>query len=103
MPGGGPVTSILSLGYDPQKGRFVGTWLGSCMTNLWVYDGALDAETKLLTLDSEGPHFTDERKMGRYQDIIEMVDGDHRILSSQMLGDDGQWYRFMTTHYYRKK
>ena len=34
---------IMTLGYDPQKKRFVGTLIGSMMTHLWVYDGALDA------------------------------------------------------------
>ena len=39
MPGGGAATTIMTLGYDPREKRFVGTFIGSMMTHLWVYDG----------------------------------------------------------------
>ena len=102
MPGGGPATMVITLGYDPAKKRFVGTFIGSMMANLWVYDGALDAAEKVLTLDAEGPSFADPGKTARYQDVIEVVSDDHRTLSSQVLGEDGRWHRFMTAHYRRK-
>jgi hypothetical protein len=103
MPGGGPTTSIITLGYDPHKQRFVGTFVASMMTYLWIYDGALDAAGKVLTLDAEGPSFSGDGQMAKYQDIIELRSDDHRVLRSQMLGDDGQWYGFMTAHYRRKR
>lgn len=103
MPDGGAATTIMTLGYDPVKKRFVGTFIGSMMTYMWVYDGALDAAGKVLTLDTEGPSFTDTAKMMKYQDIIEIKSDGHRTLSSQTLGDDGKWTRFMTAHYRRVK
>lgn len=45
---GGPATTMMTLGYDPQKQRFVGTWLGSMMTYLWLYDGEMDAAQRVL-------------------------------------------------------
>src|SRR5688572_16447612 len=63
MPGGGLATMILTLGYDPQKGRYVGTWVGSMMTHLWIYEGSLDAAGKVLTLDTEGPSFVGDGKL----------------------------------------
>jgi hypothetical protein len=102
MPGGEPGTMLFTFGYDPQKQRFVGTFLGSMMTNLWIYEGSLDADRKLLTLDTEGPSFTDPAKLAKYQDSIEIVSPDHRILRSQFLGEDGKWNPFMTAHYRRK-
>ena len=101
MPGGGIGTTLMTLGYDPARKRFVGTFIGSMMTHLWVYDGALDPDGKVLTLDAEGPSFTGDGKLVKYQDIIEFKSDDHRVLSSQMLGDDGKWLRFMTANYRR--
>jgi hypothetical protein len=103
MPGGGTATTIMTLGYDPARKRYVGTFIGSMMTHLWVYDGALDAGGQVLTLDTEGPSFPDQGKLAKYQDVIEFVTDDHRTLSSQTPGPDGQWHRFMTAHYRRVK
>jgi hypothetical protein len=103
-PGGGPATTLLTLGYDPQKKRFVGTWVGSMMTHLWTYDGALDAAGKVLTLDAEGPSFAgDGTTMAKYQDITEIMGDDHRVLTSRVLGADGKWNQFMTAHYRRRR
>lgn len=101
MPGGGTATSIMTLGYDPAKKRFVGTFIASIMTHLWIYGGTL--EGNVLTLDCEGPSFAGDGTMARYQDIIEFKSDDHRTLSSQVLGADGKWNRFMTAHYRRRK
>lgn len=95
-------TTLMTLGYDPQKQRFVGTFIGSMMTNLWVYEGSLDAKHRRLTLDTEGPNAAAGGKITRFQDVVEYVDTDHRILSSRMLGDDGQWCEVMTAHYRRR-
>ena len=91
----------MTLGYDPQKGRYVGTWVGSMMTYLWIYSGSLDAEEKILALDTEGPNFGGEG-MAKFQDVIEIKSEDYRVLSSRKLGVDGNWHRFMTAHYRRK-
>ncbi len=98
----GSCDSIMTLGFDTQTKRFVGTFITSMMTHLWPYNGALDATGKVLTLDSEGPSFAGDGTMAKYQDIIEFVTDDYRILSSQMLGSDGQWTPFMKAHYRRK-
>lgn len=103
MPGGGTATTVLTLGYDPQKKRYVGTWIGSMMTHLWLYDGALDADGRMLTLDTEGPDMAAQGKMTKYRDVIEFKSDDHRVLTSHMLGDDGKWHRIMSADYRRKR
>jgi hypothetical protein len=103
MPGGGAATMLLTLGYDPQKQRYLGTWIGSMMTHLWVYEGALDGAERVLTLEAEGPHMATAGKLARYKDVIEFKSEDHRVLTSQMLGEDGQWRGIMTANYWRKK
>jgi Protein of unknown function (DUF1579) len=102
MPDGSTGKTIMTLGYDPQSDRYIGTFIGSMMTHLWIYNGSLDATQKVLTLDSEGPNFS-ESAMTKYQDIIEFVNDDHRILKSKILDDDGNWNHFMTAHYKRKQ
>ena len=102
MPGGGMATMLMTLGYDPQKKQYVGTWVGSMMTYLWVYNGSMDAEEKVLTLNAEGPNWSEEGKLAKYKDVIEVKGHDHRVLTSHMLGDDGEWRQFMTANYRRK-
>lgn len=101
IPEGGTCETVMTLGYDPKIDRFVGTFVASIMTHLWLYNGVLDTAGNVLTLDTEGPGFADDGTMAKYQDIIEFLDDDHRILSSRILGDDGQWHPFMKAHYRR--
>jgi hypothetical protein len=102
MSGCGEANTLLTLGYDPQKQRYVGTWVGSMMTYLWLYDGELDAAERILTLNSDGPAMTGEGKMAKYRDVIEFKNDNHRVMSSHVLSDDGQWHQFMTVNYRRQ-
>lgn len=97
---GEPDRTIMTLGFDPQRGRFIGSFVASMMTHQWQYDGALDDAGRVLTLDTVGPRFG-VGGTARYQDIIQIVDANHRILRSQMLGEDGQWRQVMEGHYQR--
>jgi Protein of unknown function (DUF1579) len=101
MPDGCTGKTMMTLGFDPQMDRFVGTFVGSMMTNMWLYNGSLDPDRKILTLDTEGPNFT-QTAIAKYQDIIEFVSDDHRVMKSQILMEDGTWNHFMTAHYRRQ-
>jgi len=103
MPGAGPVTTLMTLGYDPEKKRFVGTWIGSMMTHMWVYDGELDSAGGVLTLNSEGPSMAGDGKTARYQDVIQFKSDDHRTLTARTLDENGKWQQFMTAEYRRRK
>lgn len=102
MPGGGLATTLMTLGYDPNRKQYVGTWVGSMMTHLWIYEGLLDAEEKVLTLSAEGPNCMNEGKTAKYRDVIAVKSPDHRVLTPLMLGDDGEWRPLMTANYRRK-
>lgn len=103
MPGGaGLATSVMTLGYDTLKKRFVGTWIGSMMTYMWVYDGELDAAERVLTLNSEGPSMADDGTMASYQDVIEFKSDNHRTLTGRVRTPEGTWQSFMTVDYRRK-
>ena len=99
-PNGEMGTMIMTLGYDPTKGKFVGSFVGSMMANQWIYEGTLDDTRRKLTLDTTGPKF-DQSGLTQYQDMVEVVGPDQWILSSQVMGDDGKWTPFMTANHRR--
>ncbi|HMP03810.1 MAG TPA: DUF1579 domain-containing protein [Gemmatales bacterium] len=94
-------SSIMTLGYDGKSAQFVGTFIASMMEHLWHYRGTLDAAQRVLTLDTEGPNFTDGSLIP-YQDIIEIVGPNERTLTSRMRGPDGNWVQFMKATYRRQ-
>ena len=102
LPDGTPANTIMTVGYDPQKQRFVGTFVGSMMTNLWIYDGALEADGKSLALESEGPSMSGQGT-AKYKDVIEWVNDDERYFKAYVMGEDGKWSLFMNATYRRVK
>jgi len=101
MPGGGNGTNIITLGYDIAKGRFVGSFISSVMPMMWSYEGTLDAAGNVLTLDCDGPDFSDMTKTAKYQDIIELTPDGRRSLSSRVQMPDGSWMPIMHADYRR--
>lgn len=101
-PGSEPAISLLTLGFDPRKGKFVGTFVVSIMDFQWVYEGTLDATRNELPLETDGPDMVVEGRMTRYRDVHRFVSADHRVLTAELLGPDGTWSTFMTVHYRRK-
>lgn len=103
VPGMGLMHAVSVLGYNPQKGKYQGTWVDSILDHIWVYDGTLDPTGKILTLEAEGPNMMDPAGgPGRYRDVIEIKDDDYRTLSSYGFAD-GKWVHFATAHYRRAK
>ena len=91
---------------QPRTGRFVGTFIGSMMTHMWIYSGELDEARTMLTLSTEGPDMApgaDPVKMVQYRDVIEIVSADHRILRALVADEGGHWGQFMEAHYRRTK
>lgn len=94
--------TIVSLGYDRHKGRFVGSFVGSMMMNLWVYEGEMD-ENGTLNLDTEGEDMADETKTAPYRDSIRWESDDVRVMASHYKDENGQWQPFMTVRATRAK
>ena len=97
---GGAWTSIMTLGFDPAQGCYVGTFVGSMMANIWSYRGGLDASGKRLPLDTQGPTF-DGTGTCRYRDTIEIEHGDQWLFTSEMQNGDGQWVKFLDAKHVR--
>jgi hypothetical protein len=102
-PGGDLHTMLSTIGYDPAKQRVVGSFIGTPMAMMWLYDGEWDAAGKLLTLNADGPSFTGDGTTAHYQDIYEVTGQDQHTLRSQVEGPDGTWTQFMTMRFSRAK
>ena len=61
-PEGEEHRSVMTLGYDPARGQFLGTFISSMMTHLWSYQGTLSGQ--VLTLDTQGPSFAGDGGTG---------------------------------------
>ena len=87
--------SLLTLGYDLAKGKFVGTFVSSEMDYMWYYEGSLDESGTQLTLATEGPDFEDSTKRAPYEDIIEIIGPNQRLFRSRSKDAAGEWQEFM--------
>ena len=98
---GQPMESVMQIGFDPKKGKYVGTWTDSVFNHLWHYEGTVEGDT--LTLNAEGPNMMEPGKMAKYRDVFEFKSPDHYTLNSSAQGEDGKWTTFMTSEFRRKK
>ncbi len=92
-----------TIGYDPAAKKYVGTWVDSMTDHLWKYSGTVDSTGKTLTLEADGPSFTQPGKTCKFRDAYEFKSKDHIVATSTMQGDDGKWTTFMTGTLRRKK
>lgn len=93
---GTTMIGIQTIGYDESKKKYVGTWVDSMTSFMWRYEGSVDPSGRVLTLDADGPNFMGDGKTMKFQDIYEFKSADEILMTSRMLGDDGEWATFMS-------
>jgi hypothetical protein len=98
-----PFTGVLTLGYDAEMKKYVGTWIDSVTGYLWKYKGAVDDAGKTLTLETKGPCPRAPGKLSNFKEVIELKGKDHKVFTSSMQQDDGEWIKIVTVDYRRKK
>src|SRR5690606_2922679 len=101
-PMGSVMKSLQTIGYDPAKKKFIGTFISSEDGTFWLYEGSLDKAGKKLTLEADGPNML-TGKTTKFRDAYEIKSPDHIVVTSEMLGDDGKWNSFMSGNMKRKK
>lgn len=102
MPGGSPGQTLMTLGYNPETKRYLGTWIGSMMTHMWIYNGVIEDDGKTLALNCEGPDFENPGRSARYQDRITLVDANRRTLTARVQTENGDWKEMMSAEYHRR-
>lgn len=98
---GQPMESIMQVGYDAKKKKYVGTWSDSFSGHMWHYEGNVEGNT--LTLYAEGPNMQDPEKMSKYRDQFTFISPDHYEFSSSLENGEGGWTTFMIGDVKRKK
>ena len=101
MPGGTEMTSYFALGYDISFKEYRGCWIMSASSHLWKYAGELSADKKTMTLNCEGPSMIKDGETALYRDVIELIDENHRTLTSYAQDEKGEWQEFMKADYFR--
>ncbi|HMO86293.1 MAG TPA: DUF1579 domain-containing protein [Lacipirellulaceae bacterium] len=97
------VESLMTLGYDGTKRKYVGTFVCTGQDFLWEYVGSFDDGGRKLTLESTGPSMTDPAVRATYRETLELVDADHKVFTSSVQDADGQWHTIVTVDYRRMK
>ncbi len=97
-----PYAYQLTLGFDPARGRYIATWTDTMLPHLWTYDGTLDPEGRILTMDTEGPDPAEPGRRARFREVTEFRGEDERVFTSSRQGLDGRWILCMRVELRRK-
>jgi len=81
----------MTLGYDPEKKKYVGNMIDSMMGKMWQYEGSVDDSGKILTLETTGPCPMRGGVMTEFRDITEFKDDGQRVFSSMFKDEKGEW------------
>jgi hypothetical protein len=100
---GMPMSSLMTIGYDVPKKKYVGTFVCSAGGELWQYEGSMDPSGKKLILTTEGPNMADPKKQAKYRETLQLVDADHKVFTSEMDAGDGKWQPIVKVTYERVK
>ncbi len=103
MPDGDAMTAIMTLGFDPTTKKYRGTWVGSPMAHMFIYEGDRPNNANRLDLYTEGPSMAGDGTMTTYRDSVELISPDKRVLTSGMKSPDGSFHEFMRAEYTRVK
>jgi hypothetical protein len=101
----GPMAGFVGhgfVGYDPDRKKFVGSWIDSWTYAPQTMSGTLDATGKILTMDAVGWDSQSKMEMKTKQ-ITTYVDDDHHTFSMRMAGPDGKEMEVLRIEYTREK
>jgi hypothetical protein len=99
---GQPFTGRGSMGYDQQKQKYVGTWIDSMKSGLFLSEGIADEPGKVFTMIVQG-YCDMQGKAITMKQIMELKDKDSRKLTFLSPNPDGKDMTVGTIEYTRRK
>lgn len=100
--GGVPFTGRGQIGYDPETGDYVMTWIDSMAPKLFQCAGSYDETTRTLTFVGEGTDFmTGEAKRMKLATRYDGDDRKHFEIHEAPVGSD-EWRKSMEIDYVRR-
>lgn len=101
MPNGDKMEYYTGLGYDVSFKEYRGFFIMSVSSHLWKYTGTLSADGRTMTLDCVGPNMEKDGETANYRDVIEIIDDNHRTLTSYWEDENGEFQQMMRSVYTR--
>jgi len=95
---GQPFEGRGTMGYDPAKKKYVGTWVDTMTPGYYTVEGSYDAATKTLTATMEGPDPSGHA--AKTKETTEWKDPDTRVFT--MYAPDGKAVGMRITYKRRK-
>jgi hypothetical protein len=99
---GKPFTGRGTMGYDQHKQKYVGTWIDSIASGLYLSEGTADASGKVWTMVAQG-YCDNEGRSITMKQIYEIKDEDTWTLSFLTPNPDGKEMTTGTIEYKRRK
>jgi hypothetical protein len=92
-----------TFGYDPDKKKYVGTFVNSASAYLHLGEGTIDAAGKVITMTWVGKSEHQPGKVGTMREVFEKKDKDNAVMTMYGTGPDGKEIVYFTSTYTRKK
>ena len=98
---GQPFEGRGTTGYDPNKKKYVSSWIDSMSTGFTLGEATYDPKTKTMAGWMEGPDMSG--KTVKMRETTEWKDADTKIFTMFMTGPDGKEVPTMKITYKRRK
>ena len=89
-----------TIGYDPNKKKYVSTWIDSMDASMMISEGDFDKDSKTYTEVGDG--VGEDGKPQKYKSVVEFKDKDELVMTMYTV-KDGKEQQIMTMTYKRKK
>ncbi len=99
---GMPMTNIITIGYDPQRGKYVGTSVDSMSPHITHYEGGANDAGDRFTLRWQGPCPFQGGAIVNFRGVTEFDGDDRRTFIAESQDVDGNWSRIVEVTFRRK-